>query len=188
MENFIQGFIDPIVGIIPKIPNALLILALGIIFIKIIITFLDRFLSLKVIKLPNGLKGILISVVKLFLWVFLFIFMISNLGFSNLALAISGSTAIFIFFLSSGASGLISDTISGIFLVGDPDFNVGDKVKAGEKDTEGIIYDMDMRKTRIKDKNGEIHVIPNSLIEKKEWVVLERHKGRRKELNKQNYD
>lgn len=183
MENFLQGFVDPIVKVFPRIPNALLILTLGIIFIKISIIVLDRFLSLRVIKLPNGLKGILISVVRLFLWVFLFIFIISNLGFNNLALAISGSTAILIFFLSSGAGGLIADTISGIFLVGDPDFNVGDKVKAGEKDTEGIIYDMDMRKTRIKDKKGDIHVIPNSIIEKKEWIVLEKHKGRRKELD-----
>ena len=33
---------------------------------------------------------------------------------------------------------------------------------------------VELRKTRIAGKDGQLHVIPNSLIDKNEWVVLKR--------------
>jgi hypothetical protein len=34
---------------------------------------------------------------------------------------------------------------------------------------------MDIKKTRIESEDGKLHVIPNGVIEKNEWVVLDRH-------------
>jgi small conductance mechanosensitive channel len=74
--------------------------------------------------------------------------------------------------LGAGGATLASDILAGIFLAQDKDFNVGDEISAGEKPTEGILESMDMRRIRVRDKDGRLHVIPNSIIERKEWVVL----------------
>jgi hypothetical protein len=36
---------------------------------------------------------------------------------------------------------------------------------------------MDARRIRIRDKEGLLHIIPNSLVERKEWIVVSRRKG-----------
>src|SRR5439155_479140 len=39
---------------------------------------------------------------------------------------------------------------------------------------QGVVREIDFRKTRIMDDAGHLHVIPNRLIEGAEWIVLER--------------
>jgi len=76
--------------------------------------------------------------------------------------------------LAAGGSTVISDVVAGVFLANDTDFSVGDEVIVGvpEASTQGIVESMDVRRTRLRDKNGILHVIPNSVVERKEWVVL----------------
>lgn len=174
MENVLTSLINPLINILPRLPEAILTFIVGWIFLQIAIYFLDKSLSFRILKLPKGLKGVILSLAKFFFWVALIIFLINSLGFGKLALAISGSTAIVMFILSSGASGLVADIISGLFLASDPDFNVGDTVKSGEDKTQGTVLSMDLRKCRMEDDKGKIHIIPNSVIEKKEWVVVAR--------------
>ncbi len=127
---------------------------------------------LKFVRLPRGLKAILVSLIRSILWAFLVIATLRGLGLSSFALIFSGALAAVGFALASGASSFAGDILAGIFLAHDRDFNVGDEVRAGEDKTEGTIESMDMRRTRIRAKDGRLHVIPNSVIERKEWVFL----------------
>jgi small-conductance mechanosensitive channel len=104
----------------------------------------------------------------------LVIFVASSLGLTNLAWALSGSAVVLVFFLNSSAGPLIGNMVSGLFLIGDPDFTVGMRVITNDGKTEGIIKGIDMRKVRIQDAKGKLHVVPNSLVENTEWVILER--------------
>ena len=62
-----------------------------------------------------------------------------------------------------GAQNLVKDIISGFFILFENQFSVGDYVQVG--DMEGIVQEIGLRITRIKDFNGEIHIIPNGKIE-----------------------
>jgi small-conductance mechanosensitive channel len=130
---------------------------------------------LKITKLPQ-VRGIIISLSKFILWIMLLIFVFNNLGFGNFAIALSGSVLVLAFFLNTGVAPLITDVVAGVFLCTDPDFKTGSMVRLGNGDnaTEGIIKDVDMRKVRILDDDGRIHVVPNSVIEKNEWTVIEK--------------
>jgi small-conductance mechanosensitive channel len=130
-------------------------------------------------RLPHGLKGIIFSLVDALLWVFLIIGVLQALGLNNIALAFSGSLAAVGLAFGVGASSLAADILGGIFLAKDRDFAVGDLVMAGEGPTEGVIESMDMRRIRIRDKSGHLHVIPNSVVERKEWILKERRAERR---------
>lgn len=173
---------DPIItganDIIPKIPQLIAALIFGAIVIKLISWFASLLLSL--VRMPKGLRGILDSIISALLWVFLAVTVLDKvLDLSNIALLFSGSVAALGLALAAGGSSLASDILAGIFLAKDRDFSVGDHVSAGEKPTEGVVESMDMRRTRIRDDQGMLHVIPNSVIERKEWIVLTKKKDRK---------
>lgn len=171
---------DPLVNgarhILPKIPLAFGALLFGIVVIRLT-SWLIQFL-LGFVHLPRGLKGIIQSLADALLWVFLIIGVMQVLGLNNIALAFSGSVIAIGLAIGNGASTLASDILAGIFLAKDRDFSIGDHVKAGEG-TEGIIENMDMRRIRIRDGKGQLHVIPNSVVERKEWVLIESRSQRK---------
>lgn len=169
----ISLFINPILNVMPKLPEVLIDLVVGYLAIQFSMGLLNKFL--KVTKLPQ-LRGIIISLTKFALWIVLLIFIANNLGFTKLAIALSSSVLIIVFFLNTGVAPLITDALSGVFLCTDPDFRTGSRVRLGigEDTTEGIIKEVDMRKVRILDDNGKIHVVPNSVVEKNEWTVIEK--------------
>lgn len=173
-----NAFSDPIVNggkdLAAKIPSAVILVLVGIVIIRILSWIFQLFIGL--VRLPKGLKGILVSIVDAILWIFLAIITLQALGLGNIALVFSGSLAALGLALAAGGSNLASDILGGVFLAQDRDFNVGDHVIAGENKTEGIIEGMDMRRTRIRDNEGKLHVMPNSVIERKEWVLLNKKK------------
>lgn len=162
---------EALLRILPRIPEVLFNLLVGYLVIKFVVWVVGYFL--KITQLPK-LKGVALSILELVLWVLLIVLISNTLGFNKLALAISGSMVVLAFLLNNGIAPLVSDAISGIFLCTDGDFRVGSRVRVGkgENTTEGVIKEIDMRKVRIKDDDGNMHVLPNSLIDKDEWTVL----------------
>jgi small conductance mechanosensitive channel len=165
---------DSITNIAPKIPEAIIALLIGFVIIKIVSWIAELFLSL--VRLPRGLRSILLSLIDALLWLFLIISLLQVLGLTGLALIFSGSIAALGLAVGVGASGLASDILAGVFLSQDSDFRVGDLVSCGDGPTEGIVESMDMRRTRLRDKDGKLHIIPNSVIERKEWIIITRKK------------
>lgn len=171
---------DPLVNgaarVLPKIPLAIGAFLFGAVLIRLISWAVQFFIGF--VRLPRGLKGIIVSLVDAVLWIFLVIGVLQVMGLNNIALAFSGSIVAVGLAIGNGASTLASDILAGIFLAKDRDFSVGDHVKAGEG-TEGVIENMDMRRIRIRDNKGQLHVIPNSVVERKEWVLIESHLQRK---------
>lgn len=178
----VNVILGPVGQIVPKLPPALFSLLIGMLLIKVVIFFLRH--SLKVLKFPTDLRGLIISLSKVGLWILLVIYLASILGLDKLALAISGSALVLVFFLNNSAATLIGDLVAGFFLIGDPDFEVGMRVVANEGKTEGVITSIDMRKVRVIDDSGNLHILPNSIIEKGEWTVLERKEKKRRLLKR----
>lgn len=69
------------------------------------------------------------------------------------------------------AKPFIEDFISGIFILAENVFNIGDYVSIAGK--EGVVEDVGLRITVIRDFNGELHTIPNNLIK----IVTNRSKN-----------
>ncbi len=170
--DILNLIIDPIQALLPKLPSIILNLIVGIIIIKIL-TMIVRH-SVRILKIPNDLRGFIITLAKLISWTFLVIYTVSSIGFGDLAIMLSGSAVALAFILNNSAGSFLGDVFAGLSLIGDPDFTVGMKVIANDGKTEGVIKGIDMRKVRIVDNNNKLHIIPNSVVEKSEWVVLER--------------
>jgi small conductance mechanosensitive channel len=64
--------------------------------------------------------------------------------------------------LSFGAQSLIEDIFSGLFIIFEKQFSVGDVIQIG--DFRGVVKDIGIRITRFEDLNGDVKIINNSDI------------------------
>ena len=130
------------------------------------------FLSLT--GIPKSFRQVVGSVVEIILWACLSILVLQTLGFGGIITFFTGSILAIGLVMAAGGSTLASDIVAGLFLSGHPDFNVGDVVIAGEVPTEGTVISMDSRRVRLLDQQGRLHILPNSIVERKEWVLVNR--------------
>jgi small-conductance mechanosensitive channel len=174
--DFTQPFVVHIFDIGTQLqkglPAALFDVALGYIVIRIIVRIVRR--TMKFAHIQAGLRGVINSLLETTLWLFLMVQLLTDLGFSGVIFFFSGSIAALGIAMAAGGSTLVSDIVAGIFLARDSDFNVGDEVLAGETPTQGVIERMDARRTRLRGADGVLHIIPNSVVERKEWVLVHR--------------
>lgn len=170
MVEFAQAFTDPVLRALPKIPHAILTLLVGIILIHFFLWLLERIL--RVARTPRTLHDILSSIVQVLLWVILIAAIFQSLGLTQVALTLSGTLAIAGVAIGAGANAMVQDIIAGLFLARDRDFDVGYTIKVG--DVEGVIRHIDIRKVRVEDSKGKVHVLPTSNFDKSSWVVLKR--------------
>lgn len=64
--------------------------------------------------------------------------------------------------LGFGSQSLVKDIIGGFFILFENQFAVGEYVKAGE--FSGVVEEIGLRTTRLRDWGGELHIIPNGSI------------------------
>ncbi|TDX51791.1 mechanosensitive ion channel family protein [Orenia marismortui] len=62
-----------------------------------------------------------------------------------------------------GAQNLVRDVITGFFILFERQFSVGDYIKIS--DIDGIVQEIGLRVTKVKNFDGDLHIIPNGKIE-----------------------
>jgi len=153
-----------------RLPELLLTFLVGYLVIKLAKALLHG--AIRVSRANSAMKGILLSIIDISLWVFLVAALLQQVGLTQIAFALSSTVAIAGIAISVGASSFVQDLVSGIFLAQDPDFNIGDRVKV--EGFEGIVERMDARKIRLRDDTGLLHIYPNSTFDKAAWTVVQR--------------
>ncbi|WP_446898152.1 mechanosensitive ion channel family protein [Clostridium sp. LBM24168] len=66
--------------------------------------------------------------------------------------------------LGFGAQSLVKDVINGFFILFEDQFSVGDYISIDDR--SGTVESLELRVTKIRDFNGDLHIIPNGLITK----------------------
>jgi small-conductance mechanosensitive channel len=161
---------NDIIAYLPRIPEILMSLAIGTIIIYAVLALFTN--GLKVIHVPRALAQILKSLCSIILWIILFADILRQLGLNQVAVTLSGSLLVIGLAIANGANTLVADILSGLFLAKDPDFDVGYTVKVG--DVEGVIETIDFRKTRIRTPENKLIVMPNSLVDKDKWQIIDK--------------
>lgn len=110
------------------------------------------------------------SINKGLLWFSAMLIALSILGFSEIAAALGTAAGFVALGVSLALKDVLSDTVAGIYLAKDPDFNNSDQVEVDG--IKGKITDVGLRKTRIRLDDGNLRVINNSDAENK-WTLLE---------------
>ncbi|WP_333887443.1 mechanosensitive ion channel family protein [Clostridium sp.] len=148
-----------------KFLKVIIILILMYASIKIGNGIINRFIS-KQKKLKFSLDdrkaktvgAVLKSVLKYSVY-FFGIFAIIEIVFGKIGSIFAGLGGVAI---GLGGQNLIKDIINGFFILFEDQFSVGDYVSIEGKD--GIVEGIELRVTKIRDFNGDLHIIPNGII------------------------
>lgn len=111
-------------------------------------------------KKSTTLSGILKSMVKYTVYIIMIISVLNVLNIPTaplLATAGLGGLAI-----GFGAQSLVKDVFTGFFILFEDQYGVGDFVTIG--DMSGTIEDIGLRITKIREYNGDLHIIPNGEV------------------------
>jgi moderate conductance mechanosensitive channel len=147
------------------------ILLFGVLLMRLIDSALKRVRSIvthggairtaRLDQRAETLRHIVRSVSRIALGIIMVLWIAPELGFKIEALlAGAGIAGLAIGF---GAQSLVKDVISGFFILLEDQYGVGDVVRIGQQD--GVVEDMSLRVTRLRNLEGHVHVIPNGNIQ-----------------------
>lgn len=134
-----------------------LILLLAVILIKdLLVRSLNSMLNAKG-KTVVGLISSLIQYISIITSIF---FCLAYLGFDTSVLITSAS--ILTLAISLGSKDLVADILSGIFIIFEGDFHVGDIIEVNG--FKGMVMDIGVRSTKLRDTSHNIKIIDNQSV------------------------
>lgn len=111
-------------------------------------------------KRLKTLNNLVNATLRIAIWLIAAIMIVGELGINTAPLLASAS--VLGIALGFGAQSLIKDFVSGIFIITENQYRVGDIVQLGE--VSGVVEMITMRTTILRDLDGYVHHIPNGTI------------------------
>jgi moderate conductance mechanosensitive channel len=150
-------------------PKIAVILIVAFIFVRLLNTISRRAISLAEKRAQGAVRaqqvrtiaGVIRSV-GVFLIVFVTGMNVLNDGFGVDIKPLLASAGIAGLAIGFGAQTLVKDVINGFFILVENQFDIGDTVKAAG--VSGVVEEITMRRTLLRDGDGTLHIIPNSAI------------------------
>lgn len=152
---------------VSKIPSAILTLLIGYFILRAVKGIVGGATS--VAKIDGTMRSMILSTVGFAGWVLIIAAALSVMQLHQLSLALGGSIALVAMALATGLNSVAQDLLAGIFLLADEQFNVGVRTKAGG--VEGIVEELTIRKTRIRDADGHLHTVPNRSVDSGTYII-----------------
>jgi small conductance mechanosensitive channel len=116
--------------------------------------------SLRAAARAKAIGGVLRSIASILIYTIAILLILAELGI-NLAPLIAGAGIAGVA-LGFGAQSLVKDFISGIFMMIEDQYGVGDVIDVG--DATGTVERISLRTTRLRDVNGTVWYFPNGEI------------------------
>jgi moderate conductance mechanosensitive channel len=150
-------------------PKIAVILIVAFIFVRLLNTISRRAIALAEKRAQGAVRaqqvrtiaGVIRSV-GVFLIVFVTGMNVLNDGFGVDIKPLLASAGIAGLAIGFGAQTLVKDVINGFFILVENQFDIGDTVKAAG--VSGVVEEITMRRTLLRDGDGTLHIIPNSAI------------------------
>ncbi|WP_317367858.1 mechanosensitive ion channel family protein [uncultured Tyzzerella sp.] len=155
--------LDWLIELIADIGLSVLQVIIAGVTIKILTSFIRKSLMLNnkfTERKRQTLSEVLASVVKYTVWFIAICSVLTNFGVnvtSLIAVAGVGSVAI-----GFGAQSLVQDIITGMFILFEDQFGVGDIITVDR--LTGTVESIGLRSTKIRSADGDLHIIPNGII------------------------
>lgn len=164
-----------------NVPKLLLVVAMAFLLVRLLRLVTRRVASLEEQRLPSGIRaqqvrtlaGVITSVG---VWIIIFMAGMEALAILGLNLGpLLASAGIAGLAIGFGAQTLVKDVINGFFILFEDQFNIGDKIRAAG--VAGTVEGMSLRRTKLRDDDGTLHMIPNSEIKivsnmTRDWAQL----------------
>jgi moderate conductance mechanosensitive channel len=156
-------------AVLAQLSDTLLVKPAKIVFILAVAYLARRLLHRLLGRLIHGkarrvetVAALIRSIVSAAVWTIAALMALSELGL-NLGPLIAGAGIVGVA-IGFGAQNLVRDFLSGIFMLMEDQYGVGDVIDAGP--ATGTVESIGLRTTRIRDVNGTVWHLPNGHIER----------------------
>ena len=168
VADTVDQFVRGIVAAVPDLLSGLLFLALAYVLIKVVTTVLRGALSRAYPGDQSLVADLGVLVASVFLWFGAGLTFLGIVGLGELAASLGTAVGFLALGVSYALSEMIEDTVAGIYLLRDPDFNPGDRVTTGSN--TGEVTAIGLRKSRFRLDDGDTLVLANRDVESK-WTL-----------------
>ena len=151
-----------------NLPKLLLVLVGAFVLIRVLRAVTGKLASLREERFAQGLRAQQIRTLAAVMnsvgvFVILFVAGLQTLSLLGLNLGpLLASAGIAGLAIGFGAQTLVKDWINGFFILFEDQFNIGDTVRAAG--VKGVVEEMSLRRTMLRDDDGTLHMVPNSQI------------------------
>ncbi len=166
-ERIVSEFVADIVTVLPTLLSGFVFLTLAYIFIRLVRAVLGSVLGRLYADEQQLIVDLVVTVVSVFLWFGAGLTLFKIVGMDDVAASLGTATGFVALGVAFALKEMIADTVAGVYLLQDPDFNEGDLVTTAS--VTGTVTGIDLRKTRVRSENGDLVVLANRDVEKK-WV------------------
>ena len=161
VEPIIRPFINDLLGVVPRLLSGLVYL-----LIRVVLGALRSALDRLYADEQELIVDLGVTVVSLLLWFGAILALLKIVGMPDIAASLGTATGFVALGVAFALKEMIADTVAGVYLLDDAD-SEGDRVTTAS--VTGTVVGIDLRKTRIRDDNGDLVVVANRDVEKK-WV------------------
>jgi len=167
LDRTADSFAEQAAAAIPRVVTAVVFAVLAYVVVKAVLRIvrisLDRWYPAD----QQLIADLGVTLVSIVLWFGVGLTLLKLLGMGDIAAALGTASGFIALGVSYALSDMIEDTVSGVYLLRDPDFNVGDRIST-EKVT-GTVAAIELRKSRIETDDGDRVIIANRDIEAR-WI------------------
>ena len=152
---------------IPRLVTGLLFAVVAYAAIRLLLAVVRRVLGAYYSDRQALVVQLGVTVVGVFLWFGAALAFLKIVGFGDIAASLGTAVGFVALGVSYALSEMVEDTVAGVYLLRDPDFEAGDRVVVGK--TEGVVTAIELRKSRFELDDGDIVVVANRDVES-EWT------------------
>lgn len=167
VKSVIESFQADLADAIPQVISGLLFLVLAYVVIKLVTRVLRSALE----RIYSGdqrlVADLFVLIASVFLWFGAGLTLLKILGMGQIAASLGTAAGFVALGISYALSNMIADTVAGVYLLRDPDFNPGDTVTT--ESVTGTVESIGLRKSRLRLDSGELVVLANRTVEAK-WT------------------
>jgi small-conductance mechanosensitive channel len=163
----LEEFIDGAVGAVPRLVSGVIFLLIAYLAIRIVRSVARSALS-RIYPLEEALiVDLTVAIISVFLWFGTLLALLDIVGMGPIAASLGTATGFVGLGVAFALKEMIADTVAGVYLLQDPDFQAGDRVTTAS--VTGTVERIDLRKTRVRLDDGDLVVLANREVEKK-WT------------------
>ena len=167
LAGALTDFLDGVFAAIPRALSGIVFLGLAFVTVRIVLTLVQTSIGRIYVGDRELVGDLVVTVIAIFLWFGVALTFLKVVGMGDVAASLGTAVGFVALGVSYALSEMIEDTVAGIYLLRDPDFNPGYRVEA--KGVTGTVAAIELRKTRIDTDDGDRVVLANREIESR-WT------------------
>lgn len=152
---------------VPRLVSGLVFGLVAYVAIRLCLTALRAILGRYYGDREAIITQLFVTVVGVLLWFGAGLAFLKIVGLGDIAASLGTAVGFIALGVSYALSEMIEDAVSGVYLLRDPDFEVGDRVEVS--DVEGTVTAIELRKSRFRLESGDTTVLANRNVET-EWT------------------